>query len=85
MSRVVAEAYTDDAVLQSLCPESLLAFGRDGYLKRLEGAINNSGLRDYSAKVKEAHLLGNDRAWTTASYTFTVNGKDGRPEQAQGN
>lgn len=82
---LVTELYTEDAVLQSLCPESPLAFGRDGYLSRLEGAVKNSGFRDYSAKVKEAHLLSSDRAWTTGVYTFTVTDKDGKPEQAHGN
>ena len=62
VAAVVAELYTEDAVLQSLCPESQLAFGRDGYLKRLEAAVKNSGFRDYSGIVKEAHLLGNERA-----------------------
>ena len=85
VAALVTELYTEDAVLQSLCPEFSLAFGRDGYLKRLEGAVKNSGFRDYSAKVKEAHLLGNDRAWTTGDYAFTVNGKDDKPEQAHGN
>jgi uncharacterized protein (TIGR02246 family) len=80
----VAELYTADAVLQSLCPESEFAFGREAYAKRLEGALK-TGFRDYSAKVKEAHLVGSDRAWTTGSYTFTVNDKDGKPEQARGN
>ena len=42
-------------------------------------------LRDYSAKVKEAHLLKDDVAWTTGSYTFTVNDKEGKPEQVRGN
>ena len=46
VAALVTELYTEDAVLQSLCPESPLAFGRDGYLKRLEGAVKNSGLRD---------------------------------------
>jgi hypothetical protein len=42
-------------------------------------------LRDYSAKVKEAHLLKDGVAWTTCSYTFTVNDKVGKPEQVRGN
>src|SRR3954453_19331575 len=33
----VAEVFAADAVLQSLCPESPLAFGREAYAKRLEG------------------------------------------------
>ena len=41
-------------------------------------------LRDYSAKVKEAHLPKDGVAWTTGSYTFRVNDKD-KPEQARGN
>src|SRR4051794_36651251 len=84
VAALVTELYTEDAILQSLCPESPLAFGRDGYVKRLEGAVKNGGFRDYSGKVKEAHLLGSDRAWTTGAYAFTVNGKDGAPEQAYG-
>jgi hypothetical protein len=41
-------------------------------------------LRDYSAKVKEAHLLKDGVAWTTGSYTFTVNDKEDKPEQVRG-
>ena len=73
-----------DAVLQSLCPESPLAYGPEGYAKRLEGAFN-AQMKDYSAKVKEAHLLKDGVAWTTGSYTFTVNNKEGKPEQVRGN
>ena len=80
----MTEHYTADAILQSLCPEAPLAFGRDAYAKRLEGALK-SGLRDYTGKVKEVHLLGDDRAWSTGAYTFTVDGKDGKPEQGRGN
>ena len=76
--------YTSDAVLQSLCPESPLAFGPEGYAKRLDGALK-AEMKDYSAKVKEAHLLKDGVAWTTGSYTFTVNDKEGKPEQARGN
>ncbi len=84
VATAVAELYTADAILQSLCPESPLAFGREAYAGRLEGAIK-SGFRDYAGKVKEAHLLSDGRAWTTGMYTFTVNDKDGKPEQARGN
>jgi ketosteroid isomerase-like protein len=68
----------------SPCPESPLAFGREAYAKRVEGAIKN-GFRDYPGKVKEAHVLSDDRAWTTGTYTFIVNDKDGKSQQAQGN
>lgn len=84
VTSAVNELYTADAVLQSLCPESPLAFGRDGYAKRLEGAVKN-GFSDYSGKIKEAHLLSDGRAWTTGMYTFTVNDKEGKPERAKGN
>ena len=83
----VAAALTNlaaDAVLQSLCPESPLAYGPEGYAKRLEGALK-AQMRDYSAKVKEAHLLKDGMAWTTGAYTFTVNDKEGKPEQVRGN
>jgi ketosteroid isomerase-like protein len=81
----VAENYTADAVLQSLCPETPLAFGPDVYAKRVEGALKTGGFRDYSAKVKEAHLLREDMAWSTQSYTFTTTNKEGKPEQVHGN
>jgi ketosteroid isomerase-like protein len=83
----VAAALTNlaaDAVLQSLCPESPLAYGPEEYAKRLEGALK-AQMRDYSARVKEAHLLKDGVAWTTGSYTFTVNDKEGKPEQVRGN
>jgi uncharacterized protein (TIGR02246 family) len=81
---VVAELYTADAVLQSLCPETPLAFGRDGYAKRVEGALK-AGFRDYSGKVKEAHLLRDGVAWSTVSYRFTITDKEGKLEQVHGN
>jgi len=81
----VAENDTADAVLQSLCPETPLAFGPDTYAKRVEGALRMAGFRDYSAKVKEAHLLSDDTASSTQSYTFTITNKEGKPEQAHGN
>jgi ketosteroid isomerase-like protein len=81
----VAENYTADAVMQSLCPETPLAFGPDVYAKRVEGALKTGGFRDYSAKVKEAHLLREDMAWSTQSYTFTTTNKEGKPEQVHGN
>ena len=81
----VAENYTADAVLQSLCPETPLAFGPDVYAKRVEGALKTGGFRDYSAKVKEAHLLRDDVAWSAQSYTFTTTNKEGKPEQFHGN
>jgi uncharacterized protein (TIGR02246 family) len=84
IAAAVADLYTSDAVLQSLCPESARAFGREGYQKRVEAALK-SGFRDYSGKVKEAHLLNDGLAWTTGAYTFTVNDKDGKAEQARGN
>lgn len=84
VAAAVANLYTADAILQSLCPESPRAFGREAYLKRLEAALK-SGFRDYSGKVKEAHLISDGLAWSTGSYTFTVNDKDGKPEQARGN
>lgn len=84
VAAAVANNYTADAILQSLCPESPRAFGREAYAKRLEAALK-SGYRDYSAKVKEAHLISDGLAWSTISYTFTVNDKDGKPEQARGN
>jgi ketosteroid isomerase-like protein len=85
VTEAVAENYTADAVLQSLCPETPLAFGPDVYAKRVEGALRTSGFRDYSAKVKEAHLLRDDVAWSAQSYTFTTTNKEGKPEQVHGN
>src|SRR5438874_2096518 len=67
VTEAVAENYTADAVLQSLCPETPLAFGADVYAKRVEGALRTGGFRDYSAK---AHLLREDMAWSTQTYTF---------------
>jgi uncharacterized protein (TIGR02246 family) len=84
VAAVVAELYADDAVLQSLCPETPLAFGRDGYAKRVAGALK-AGLRDYSGKVKEAHLLRDGVAWSTVSYRYAITDKEGKLEQVQGN
>jgi ketosteroid isomerase-like protein len=84
ISATATDLYTADAIIQSLCPESPRAFGPEAYTKRLEAALK-SGFGDYVAKVKEAHVLGDGRAWTTGSYTSTVNDKEGKPEQARGN
>jgi uncharacterized protein (TIGR02246 family) len=84
VAAAVAELYTADAVIQSLCPESPLAFGRDGYTKRLEGALKARFI-GYSGKVKEAHLLRDGVAWSTGSYTLTMTNKEGKPEQVHGN
>jgi uncharacterized protein (TIGR02246 family) len=84
IAAAVTTLYTDDAIIQSLCPESPRAFGRDAYAKRLEAALR-SGFTGYSAKVKEAHRVSDTVAWSTGAYTVTINDKDGKPEQARGN
>jgi uncharacterized protein (TIGR02246 family) len=84
VAAAVANNYTADAILQSLCPESPRAFGREAYAKRLEAALK-SGFTGYSAKVKEAHRVSDTVAWSTGAYTVTINGKDGKAEQARGN
>jgi uncharacterized protein (TIGR02246 family) len=84
VATAVADLYTADAIIQSLCPESAQAFGREAYAKRVEAALK-SGFRDYLGKVKEAHLLSDALGWSTGTYTFTVTDKDGKPEQARGN
>jgi ketosteroid isomerase-like protein len=84
VATAAAELYTADAIIQSLCPESPRAFGPEAYTKRVEAALK-SGFGNYVGNVKEAHVLGDGRAWTTGTYTFTVNDKDGKPEQARGN
>jgi len=73
VATAVAELYTADAILQSLCPESPLAFGREAYAGRLEGAIK-SGFRDYAGKVKEAPysaMAGRGRRACTRSLSTT--------------
>jgi uncharacterized protein (TIGR02246 family) len=84
VATAVADLYTADAIIQSLCPESAQAFGREAYAKRVEAALK-SGFRDYLGKVKEAHLLSDALGWSTGTYTFTVTDKDGKPEEARGN
>jgi ketosteroid isomerase-like protein len=84
IAAAAADLYATDAIIQSLCPESPRAFGPEGYAKRVEAALK-SGFGNYVGTVKEAHVLADGRGWTTGTYTFSVNDKDGRPEQARGN
>src|SRR5262245_64514474 len=79
-----ADHYTADVVSVSLCPESPPVVGREALAKRAEGLLK-AGVRDYAAKVKEAHLLRDGLAWSTGTATFTINDKDGKPEQARSN
>ena len=80
----MVDHYTTDVIIATICPESTPTVGREAYTKRSE-ALLKAGFRDYSGKVKEAHLLNDSQAWSTSSYTFTVNDKDGKTELARGN
>jgi hypothetical protein len=84
VATAVNEHYTVDVVYKSLCPNEPPAIGRDTYLKRVESAVKAGAFRDYVSKPDEAHLLSEDRGWTTGTFTFTVNDKDGKPLQARG-
>src|SRR5262249_18337011 len=66
-----ADHYTADVIIQNLCPEAPPVVGREVYAQRLEAA-GKAGLRNYSSKVKEAHLLGDGLAWSTGTYVFTI-------------
>jgi len=79
-----ADHYTTDAVSVSLCPESPPVVGREALAKRAERSLK-AGVRDYSAKVKEVHLLSDGLAWSTGTATFTINDKDGKPQQGRSN
>jgi ketosteroid isomerase-like protein len=80
----INEHYTADVILKSLCPEQPPIVGRDAYLKLIERSVKG-GFRDYASKPNEAHLISDDRAWTSGTYSFTINGKDGKPVQVQSN
>jgi uncharacterized protein (TIGR02246 family) len=79
-----ATNYATDAIIQSLCPESARAFGREAYEKRVEAALK-AGFRDYAGHVKEAHRLGDDLGWSTSTYAFTISDRDGKAQQVRGN
>jgi ketosteroid isomerase-like protein len=85
VAAAAADLYPADAIIQSLCPESARAFGPEAYTKRVEAALKSGSFGNYVGKVKEAHVIGDGRAWTTGTYTFTTKDKDGKPEQAHGN
>jgi uncharacterized protein (TIGR02246 family) len=80
----IADHYTADVITASLCPESAPVVGREALVKRSEAALK-AGFRDYSGKVKEAHLLSDGLAWSTGISTFTLTDKDGNPQQVRGN
>jgi uncharacterized protein (TIGR02246 family) len=80
----MADHYTVDVVTASLCPESPPVIGREALAKRSETSLK-AGLRDYSGKVKEVHLLGDGLAWSTGTSAFTTTDKDGKPQQLRGN
>ena len=73
VATAVNEHYTVDAVYKSLCPNQPPAIGRDAYLKRLESAVKAGAFRDYVSKPDEAHLLSEDRGWTSGTFSLTVN------------
>ena len=50
--------------------QSSPAIGRDAYLKRLESAVKAGAFKDYVSKPDEAHLLAEDRGWTTGTFTL---------------
>jgi ketosteroid isomerase-like protein len=80
----MADHYTADVVTASLCPESPPVIDREALAKRSEASLK-AGFRDYSAKVKEVHLLGEGLAWSTGTSAFTITDKDGKPQQVRGN
>ena len=80
----MTDHYTTDVITASLCPESPPVVGREALVKRSEASLK-AGLRDYSGKVKEARLLSDSVAWSTGTSTFTITGRDGAPQQLQGN
>ena len=84
VATAVNEHYTVDAVYKSLCPNQPPAIGRDAYLKRLESAVKAGAFRDYVSKPDEAHLLSEDRGWTSGTFSLTVNDTDGKPLQVRG-
>src|SRR3954452_1784045 len=65
VATAVNQHYTIDVIYKSLCPNEPPAIGRDAYLKRVESAVKAGAFRDYVSKPDEAHLLAEDRGWTT--------------------
>lgn len=80
----MADHYTSDAVVTSLCPESTPIVGREALMKRFEASVQ-AGQKDYSGKVKEVHVVGDGIAWSTGTSMSTVNDKDGNPQRLKGN
>jgi len=80
----MVDHYTVDVIIATICPESAPTVGREAYTKRSE-ALLKAGFRDYSGKVKEAHVLSDGEAWSTGISTFTVTDKEGKPKQVRGN
>jgi uncharacterized protein (TIGR02246 family) len=80
----MTDNYTADAVLAYLCPEDGPFVGREAIAKRFEASLK-AGLRDYSGKIKEVHLLGDGTAWSTGTGTATVTDKDGKQQQVMSN
>jgi len=78
----MADHYTADVVTASLCPESPPVVGREALAKRAQASLK-AGIRDYSGKVKEMHLLGDGLAWSTGTSAFTITDKDGKPQQVR--
>ncbi len=78
----MADHYTADVVTASVCPESPPVVGREALVRRAYASIR-AGIRDYSGRVKEVHLLGDGLAWSTGTSAFTINDKDGEPQQVR--
>ena len=80
----MADHYTSDVIITSLCPESGPIVGREALAKRFQASLQ-AGQKDYSGKVKEVHLVSDNVAWSTGTSMSTVNDKSGNPQQVKVN
>jgi uncharacterized protein (TIGR02246 family) len=82
---LVADHYTKDAVYAGLVPTRYVLVGRDAIVKRYEELFKAGTLVDYSSKPIEVHIIGDNAAWTSGSYSYTAISKDGAKREFQGN
>ena len=80
----MADLYTEDVVTTTVCPARPPVIGRAGQVQRFDALLKN-GFSNFNSKITAAGVISDGVGWSTGTQTFTLNGKDGKPEQLSGN
>lgn len=80
----MADLYTEDVVSTTVCPARPPVIGRAGQVRRFDALLKN-GFSNFNGKITAAGVISDGVGWSTGTQTFTLTGKDGKPEQMSGN